>query len=188
MNDLDKNLAASQKKRQKYFIMRYWAYIVDGLGAIGTILIGVLMLIICSDVVARNLLGSSLPLISELGALTLVMIVFLQLGTTVGHERLAKTDLFLPPFSKKFPRAGAFVKGFWDLVGAALCAIMAKSTYGILLKDIKFENYIGVTGLMTLPTWPFRLLIFIGIAVAAMQFLILALSAFKTIFNGGRAK
>jgi hypothetical protein len=38
-------------------------------------LIGVLMVIICADIVGRNLFGSSLPLVSELGALLLVMIV-----------------------------------------------------------------------------------------------------------------
>ena len=56
---------------------------VEGLAALGTILIGFLMLIICADIVARNLMGSSLPLITELGALTLVMIVYLQLAATV---------------------------------------------------------------------------------------------------------
>lgn len=165
-------------------LTRYWSAIVDGLGAIGTILIGVLMVIICSDVLVRNVFGGSLPLVSELGALTLVMIVFLQLGTTIQHNRLARTDLFLPPFRAKFPRAGAFVTGVWELVGAAACAAISYATYGILLKDIKFSNYIGVTGVLTLPTWPFRVLILLGISVAAIQFLIRAVTSFQTVFTG----
>ena len=182
MNEKNNNFVAPKWERQSHWLSRYWSIIADGLGAIGTILIGVLMIIICSDVVMRNLFGSSLPLVSELGALTLVMIVFLQLGTTVRHERLARTELFLPPFTAKFPRAGMFVKAMWDLVGAVLCGFIANSTYKILLKDLKFDNYIGVTGVLTIPTWPFRLMILIGITVAAIQFFIHVITGIKAIF------
>lgn len=73
-------------------VHRLWRWAVDGLAALGTLLIGVLMLLICADILARNLMGSSLPLISELGALTLVMIVYLQLAATVRADRLPRTE------------------------------------------------------------------------------------------------
>ena len=38
-------------------LARLWRWLVDGLAALGTMLIGVLMLIICADIVARNLPG-----------------------------------------------------------------------------------------------------------------------------------
>jgi TRAP-type C4-dicarboxylate transport system permease small subunit len=154
-----------------------WTWIVDGLAALGTVLIGILMLIICADVVARNLLGSSLPLVSELGALTLVMIVYLQLGTTVRHNRLARAELFLSRFSERRPRAGQVFAGIYDLAGAVMCALMAWSTLRILEKDFGSHEYIGVTGVLTFPTYPFRILIMVGIAVAAMQFLVQAVAA-----------
>jgi hypothetical protein len=77
---------------------------VDGLGVLGTLLIGVLMVIICADIVARNALGASLPLVSELGAMLLVMIVALQLATTVRADRLARTEIFYLPFRERRPR------------------------------------------------------------------------------------
>jgi TRAP-type mannitol/chloroaromatic compound transport system permease small subunit len=158
--------------------MRLWSRAVDGLAALGTLMIVVLMAMICCDVVARNLIGGSLPLISELGALTLVMIVYLQLGTTIRNNRLARTDFFFALLDARSPRATAFVSGIWDLFGIAVCAGVAWSTWGILAKDFEHGEYIGVTGVATLATWPFRALILLGAAVAALQFVVQAVRSF----------
>ncbi|MEX0407967.1 TRAP transporter small permease [Aquibium sp. LZ166] len=169
---------AATKRRQVSVPMRMWSRAVDGLAALGTLMIVVLMAMIFCDVLARNLIGGSLPLISELGALTLVMIVFLQLGTTVRNNRLARTDFFLALMEDRSPRAAAFVAGLWDLFGIAVCAGIAWSTWGILWKDYDHSEYIGVTGVATVQTWPFRALILVGVAVAALQFVIQAAQSF----------
>jgi len=167
-------------------LLRLWRWLVDGLAALGTILIGVLMLIICADIVARNLMGSSLPLISELGALTLVMIVYLQLAATVRADRLARTELFISSFRQNFPRAGNLLSAIFDLVGAWLIGLAAWSTVRILEKDYGSGEFIGVPGIATLQTWPFRVLILIGISVAAIEFVFRALSAMRTAVTGKR--
>ena len=155
-----------------------WSRAVDSLAAMGTIMIGLLMIMICTDVFARNITGGSLPLVSELGGLTLVMIVYLQLGTTIRNNRLARTDFFLEAIGERTPRVAAFVSGVWDLFGIAVCAGIAWSTWGILLKDIEHREFIGVTAVMTMQTWPFRTLILLGSAVAAAQFVVQAVRAF----------
>lgn len=165
--------------RRRDGLARLWNRMVDGLAALGTVLIGVLMLIICADVVARNLLGSSLPLVSELGALTLVMIVYLQFATTVRHDRLARTDLFFTGFRERHPRAGLLLGALFDLAGAAMCALIAWSTLTIIGKDMRSQEYIGVTGVATVPTYPFRILILVGIAVAALQFALQVIAALR---------
>lgn len=157
-------------------LARSWSVVVDGLAALGTAMIVVLMVIIGSDVVARNLMGASLPLVSELGALTLVMIVFLQLGTTVRHDRLARTDFFLWTFCRRRPRAGRVLVVVFDLIGACAVGAMAFATVRILGKDLSSGEYIGVTGGMTLPVWPFRALILTGLVVATVQFLVQAVA------------
>ena len=175
---------AATKRRQVSVPMRMWSRAVDGLAALGTLMIVVLMAMIFCDVLARNLIGRIRdidavdPLISELGALTLVMIVFLQLGTTVRNNRLARTDFFLALMEDRSPRAAAFVAGLWDLFGIAVCAGIAWSTWGILWKDYDHSEYIGVTGVATVQTWPFRALILVGVAVAALQFVIQAAQSF----------
>jgi TRAP-type mannitol/chloroaromatic compound transport system permease small subunit len=155
---------------------RLWHLAVDGLAALGTALICVLMVIICADIVARNVLGASLPLVSELGALLLVMIVSLQLATTVRADRLARTEIFFTGFRKTHPKAGAGLSALFNLVGASVVGGIAWSSVRILEKDWAAGEYIGVAGIATLPTWPFRALILLGMAVAAIEFLVRALA------------
>ena len=156
---------------------RAWNALVDGLAAMGTLLIGVLMIIICSDVVARNLLGASLPLVSELAALTLVMIVYLQLAAAIRHDRLARTELVFAALKASRPRLGAALGAVFDAVGALALAALAWSTLDILERDLSSGEFIGVTGVMTAPTWPFRALIVLGLAVSAIQLVIQTLEA-----------
>ena len=168
------------------FLDRLWRGLVDGLAALGTILIGVLMLIICADIVARNVMGSSLPLISELGALTLVMIVYLQLAATVRADRLARTQIFFAVLNSRRPRAGALLSALFDLVGALMVGLIAWSTIHILEKDFASGEFIGVPGIATLSTWPFRGLILVGVTVASAEFLVRTVAALRAAARGGQ--
>ena len=151
---------------------RAWQWLVEGFAALGTVLIGVLMVIICADIVARNLMGASLPLVSELGALLLVMIVSLQLATTIRADRLARTDLFLVGLKRSRPRAAALLSAVFNLVGAIIIGLIAYASIRILGKDWSSGDYIGIIGIATLPTWPFRALILAGMAIASLEFLV----------------
>jgi TRAP-type C4-dicarboxylate transport system permease small subunit len=167
---------------------RFWNRGVDGLAALGTVMIVILMTIIVADVLARNLMGASLPLIAELGALTVVLIVFLQLGAAVRNDRLARTEFVLDALAAGRPRAAEILRAVWDLCGAAICAGIAWASWGILRRDFDHSEFIGVTGVMTMPTSPFRLLIFVGAVVAAIQFLFVALRRLRpTPSRGGPA-
>lgn len=154
---------------------RAWRLLVDALAALGTLLIAGLMLIICADIVARNGMGSSLPLVSELGALLLVMIVCLQLAATIRADRLARAGLFITPMGVTHPRLAAALEAAFCLVGALMVGMMAWATVGVLSTDWERGEFIGTPGLGTLPTWPFRLLILVGLTVAAIEFLVRAL-------------
>jgi len=157
-------------------VYRAWQWLVEGFAALGTVLIGVLMVIICADIVARNLMGSSLPLVSELGALLLVMIVSLQLATTIRADRLARTDLFLVGLRNSHPRIAALFSALFNLVGAVIIGLIAYASTRILGKDWSSSDYIGIIGIATLPTWPFRVFILAGMAVASLEFLVRMIS------------
>ncbi len=148
------------------------------MAALGTVLIVVLMGIICSDVVARNLFNASLPVVAELSALTLVMIVYLQLGAAVRHNRLARAELIFAAIQARSLGSAAVIEAVFQLAGAVMLAIIAWATLGILEADLARGRYIGVTGVLTIPTWPFRLVILFGVAVAAVQFIAQAVAAF----------
>ena len=72
-----------------------------------------------------------------------------------------------------------------DAVGAAAIGGIAWSTVRILEKDWKSGEYIGVTGIATLPTWPFRVLILLGVTVAAIEFLMRVVAALRYAASGG---
>lgn len=158
---------------------KVWHRLVETFAALGTVLIGVLMLIICADIIARNAMGASLPLVSEGGALLVVTLVALQLAATVRAGRMARTEVFIVPFSDRFPKAGAVLEGIYDLTGAVVLGIIAWASIRIIEKDIAAAEFIGVPGLATLPTWPFRVLILAGFAVAAVEFAVRILAALR---------
>ena len=149
---------------------RVWHRLVEAFAVLGTAMIVILMVIICADIVARNAMGASLPLVSEGGALLLVVLVALQLGATVRARRLAGTEVILEPLTAAFPRAGAALNALFDLIGALLFGTIAYATVRVLEKDLASAEFIGITGMATLPTWPFRVLILAGFAVAAIEF------------------
>lgn len=188
MNNEPQQAGAVGGRRRLSGIALAWLRAVDGLAAMGTIMIVLLMGMICADVFARNITGGSLPLVSELGALTLVMIVYLQLGTTIRNNRLARTDFFLDAMEERSPRTAAAVSGVFHLAGIAVCAAIAWSTYGILLDDIEHREFIGVTAVATMQTWPFRALILLGSAVATAQFAVEAVRSFRRAATSGERR
>jgi TRAP-type C4-dicarboxylate transport system permease small subunit len=143
----------------------------DGLAAVSTLLIAVLMLIICADAVARNTMGASLPLVSELGASLLVAIVYLALATTIRANRLARTDMVLGALAATRPRIAALLAALYDLIGAVLLALICWAGVLSLVKDYNGALYIGIQGVLTFPTWPFALAFVAGTGVAVLQFL-----------------
>jgi TRAP-type C4-dicarboxylate transport system permease small subunit len=152
----------------------WWSRGVDGLAALGSILIVILMAMICADVLARNIAGASLPLIPEAGALTVVLIVFLQLGAAVRNDRLASTEFVMEALAGRSPRAAAVLRAAFDMVGAAICAGVAWASWGILANDFAHGEFIGIIGIATMPTSPFRARLFLGATVAAIQFVLMA--------------
>jgi len=149
---------------------RLLARIGDGLAAVSTLMIAVLMVIISADAFARNLLGASLPLVSELGAALLVVIVYLALATTIRANRLARTDMVLGASSISRPRVAAILSAIYDLVGAVILALVGWAGFLTLARDFDGGKYIGIQGVLTFPIWPFGAAFVLGLAIAALQF------------------
>lgn len=159
-----------------------WALLIDGLAVVATAFIAVLMIVICADIVARNGMGASLPLVSELGAMIVVLIVALQLPSAVGAGRLARVEMLMDALQVRRPRAYCLLNGIFSLVGFALLSIVAYASFGIFQDALESRDFIGTPGMGTLPTWPFRALITLGMAVAALEFLFKALVYLRACF------
>ena len=160
---------------------RVWSAVVNGMAVLGTALICVLMVIICADIVARNLLGSSLPLVSEAGALLVVLIVALQLAASVRSNRLARTEIVTGYLAQYRPRMGNLLEVLFSVVGAVIVGAIAWATVRILQRDYASHEFIGVPGMGTLQTWPFRALITLGMAIAAIAFAVRAYHSLRLV-------
>jgi TRAP-type C4-dicarboxylate transport system permease small subunit len=151
-----------------------FAHIVDGLNAFGSLIIAAVMLLICADVVLRNVANRPVDGVAELVATSIVIIVFLQLPATLRHGRMARADLFIDPLIKRRPKAGKRLQALFSMIGVFACAVIVYSTLPLLQRAWTDSEYLGIEGVFTFPTWPMRSVVVLGAAVACLQYLLLA--------------
>lgn len=153
--------------------------LVAGLSAVGTGWIFFLMAMICADVFSRNAFNAPIMGIAEMVQFSIVGIVFLQLPQTVRSGGLTRSDVLLSGIVRRWPRGAHVMLGLFDLVGAALFSIIFATTVPLLETAYLNNEFYGATGAVQIPTWPLKLLILVGCAALAMQFLLDAWNAAK---------
>lgn len=164
-----------------------FGWLVDGLNGAGSLLIGAIMLLICADVLARNLVNQPIHGVSELVGLAIIAIVFLQLGSTLRHGRMSRAELFIDGFRLRHPRAGALLQLLFDLAGVAVCSILFYATWPKFDQAWSNSEFIGIQGVFTAPTWPVRLIVLIGLGVTAIQYLVIAVRDARSAVSGSEA-
>jgi len=160
-----------------------FGYFVDSLNAIGSVLIMIVMLLMCADVLARNILDTPIHGVAELVAMSIIVIVFLQLASTLRHGRMSRADIFIDPFAEKHPAAGNGLLAIFNLAGACMCLVILYATFPVFMKAWQGNEYIGVEGVFTSPTWPVRLIVIVGTATAAIQYLILVATHLHRVYG-----
>ncbi len=149
--------------------------LVDGLNAAGSVVIGAVMLLMCADVLMRNLFNHPLDGVAEMVAASIIIIVFLQLPSTLRHGRMSRADLFIDPFIQKRPVAGRRLRALFSLFGIFACGVIAYATWPLLAKAWLDSEFFGIEGVFTMPVWPMRAVVLLGAALAAAQYVLLAL-------------
>lgn len=160
--------------------------VVSVLNAIGTGWIFVIMLCINADVWSRatfNLPISGIPLIIEM---SIIAIVFLQLTAALRGGRMTRSDVLIGRVLKSRPQLGHSLQSIYHLAGATMMLVLYVYSEGLFLKAWRRETYAGVEGDFTLPIWPLKLLILVGSAVCAIQFLRHVGLDFRTLRNLAR--
>jgi TRAP-type mannitol/chloroaromatic compound transport system permease small subunit len=157
--------------------------LVDGLNGAGSALIFAIMLLVVADVLARDLFSRPIDGVAELVAMSIVAIVFLQLGSTLRHGRMSRADLFIDGFRLRRPRAGSALQALFDLCGVAVCAIVGWASWPLLVKAWNGGEYVGIEGVFTAPTWPVKAIVVAGCAVTAIQYLLHALAAMRAALS-----
>lgn len=144
------------------------------LNAIGTLWIVALMLLINADVLGRELFDTPVRGVTELVALSIVGIVFLQLGDTLAVGRMTRADILLDRLKRTTPRLAAALQALYHLVGALLMGVILWASWQPLMESIRIQEYVGAVGDFTAPVWPVRVIMLVGMVVTLVTFVLLA--------------
>ncbi len=148
--------------------------LTQSLNALGTLWIVALMLLVNSDVLGRELFDTPVRGTTELVALSIVGIVFLQLADTLASGRLTRADVLLDRLKRSTPWFAALLQALYHLVGALLMGVILWAAWEPLVESIRIQEYVGALGDFTAPVWPVRLIMLLGMVATLVTFVLLA--------------
>lgn len=149
------------------------------LNAFGSLWVLFIVLLICSDSFGRTFFNHPIDGVNELVAVSMAFIVFCQLPDTVRLAKLTRSDTYLPILqASTSPVCRIVVSGF-DLLGMAIMVAIIIGTWPLLMESIERGYYIGEQGIFTFPDWPIKAMVVLGSLMAALVFLIRAVSHWR---------
>lgn len=158
--------------------MRHSPAVLRGLDAVtqaanicGSVLILGLVCLIGADVLGRNLWSAPISGVPEMVTLSIVAIVFLQAPQALKAGRMTRSDAVILGLSRRYPRAGAALETCFDLAAVGLVSVIFYATWPFFTRAWARGDFVGAIGDFTAPTWPVKLIILIGCALLAFQFL-----------------
>lgn len=146
--------------------------LVVALNSLGTILIFALMVLINLDVFSRFLFNAPIDGVTEMVELSIVAIVFLQLGDAVRSGRLIRSDGLFSRLLADKPNFGHLLGAFYELCGAFFFSAILVGSYSRLLEAWERGYYAGNKGLFVMPVWPVRLILVVGCSTVILVFLV----------------
>ena len=144
--------------------------VLSSLNALGSLWIFALMILINSDAMGRTLFTAHIDGVPEMIELSIVGIVFLQLGDAIRCGRLTRSDGFYNLMMARSPRTGHCMGFVFDFLGMFFMAIILYGSFPILIEAYEGDFYIGNEGIFTAPTWPIKLIIVTGCTFTMLQF------------------
>lgn len=162
----------------------WFELLLSGLNSIGTLWIFALMVVICLDVVGRTALNAPLPGVLELVRLSIVGIVFIQLGHTLRAGRITRSDNLILALQRRWPRAGYGLQAVFGLAGVVIFVVLFRASLPLFVDSWNSGEYAGIEGYVTYPVWPVRLIILIGSFCAGVQFLLFAWRDLQVAVSG----
>ncbi len=145
--------------------------LVSGLNGLGTLWIIALLILINADVFGRNVLAAPIDGVIEIIEITIVAIVFLQIGDATRIGRLTRSDGFFNLVLRRYPRVGHFLGAIFDFLGALFMFFILYGFWPTLVQAWERDEYVGNEGVFTAPTWPVKLIVVIGCVVTMVLFL-----------------
>lgn len=173
-------------KSEGTIISRAFSAWVSALNSAGGALIFALVVMINLDVFARFLFNAPIDGVTELVELSIVAIVFLQLGDAVRSGRLTRSDSLYNKLRSKSPRIGHLFGAFFDLAGAAFFITIIAGSIPRFIDAWERGYYAGNKGIFIVPVWPVRLILVVGAITVVFVFLGLVLRHVSAMMGGDK--
>lgn len=144
--------------------------LLGAMNSIGSAWIFVLMVIICVDAFGRTFFAHPFHGVNEIVEMSIVGIVFLQLGDATRRGRLTRSDGFFNIIRRKAPRVWRVQGMIFDGLGVIFLAIILIGVVPEMIDSYRLDYFVGEEGLFTFPEWPIKLVIVLGCFVTLLQF------------------
>lgn len=153
-----------------------------GLNYIGSAWIFVLMCLMLADLGGRFVFNRPIDGVAEVAGLSIVGIVYLQLGAAVNSGRMIRADFIADWIGRKAPGLGYLLSGLFQGLGALTMVGLAYVSWGPMVSAWNEKETLGTAGVFLVSTWPFRGIVFLGTTLAALSYLTLAANEFSRLF------
>ena len=159
------------------------AWILNSLNGLGSIWIFVLTILINLDAFGRTFFAHPIEEVVEIVEMSIVAIVFLQLGDATQRGRLTRSDGLFNRILEHYPAVGRTMGDLFDLLGMIFMAIVIYGTIPEMIEVVPKNLYFGSEGVFTAPKWPVYLVILVGGTVTLLQFVRFAYCHMWMVFH-----
>ena len=163
------------------FVERAFSAFVSLLNGIGSALIFALVVMINLDIAARFLFNAPISGVTEMVELSIVAIVFLQIGDAVRTGRLTRSDGLYSRLCERHPRLGHVVGAVFDVAGAIFFVTIVVGGVPRFIDAWQRGYFSGVRGVFIIAVWPVRLVLVIGALTVVVVFLVLAVRHLRAL-------
>jgi len=154
-----------------------------GMNSVGTFWVFCLMFLICADVVGRYVFSAPIRGAAEMVGYSIVTAVFLQFANTLHVGRFTRADIFIERLEATRPAAGFFFDSLYNLLGAAVFAIIAHGTWPKLERAWTTNEITGTPGDFVFIIWPFLAVIVFGAAITAIEYAFLLAGSARRVWD-----
>lgn len=145
--------------------------------ALAATLAFLLSFLVVADVVGRGVFGAPVKGTPEIVSMSIVIICFLQASYAIRSGGMLSVDL-LPGLLP--PRARGALALLGSVLGIAFFGVIVYGGFDGFLHAWRSDEYEG-EGALRIPTWPARLIVVVGAALAALNYLLAAIDNFRKV-------
>ena len=156
------------------------------LNVAGTLLIIAIMVLVNADVLGRGVFNAPISGVPEMVSMSIVAIVFLQIGQTYRMGKLTRSDALIGILKRHSPRAFAALELGFCCIAMAVISALLWASWPLFVKSWVRNTFEGTIGDFTAPIWPVKLIILIGCVTLLVQLGISAILALRSIVSGQR--